>query len=270
MKDQYVGDINDYAKYAVLKSLRAHASLPLFVCWMLTANDSRPDGLRLGYLSRQAEYEPLDPPLFAALKSLVERGDRTVSAIAKCEILDGATFHDSILRDDPASRVVFFQELWDGLRETPSLVFFDPDNGLEVKSRPPGKPQSSKYLYWREVEATYRLGHSLVIYQHFPRRPRDLVRAEIFNAARICTGAEEAFAICSSFVGFVVIPQSAHAQGLLAGAGRVCSAWAPRLTLCVDPFGRNRASSVPRLPAEASESPSTPSLLADEPRATAS
>ncbi len=36
MKHQYVGDINDYRKYALLRALSAGGANRIGVCWMLT------------------------------------------------------------------------------------------------------------------------------------------------------------------------------------------------------------------------------------------
>ena len=38
MKDQYVGDISDFFKYALLRRIQA-AGGKLVVCWMLTESD---------------------------------------------------------------------------------------------------------------------------------------------------------------------------------------------------------------------------------------
>lgn len=44
MKDQYAGDINDYRKYGLLRTITESSDLSLAVCWMLTAPDGRRDG----------------------------------------------------------------------------------------------------------------------------------------------------------------------------------------------------------------------------------
>ena len=46
------------------------------------------------------------------------------------------------------------------------LVFLDPDNGIEVPSKPIGRKGSSKYVAWLETEALWQAGCSLLIYQH--------------------------------------------------------------------------------------------------------
>ncbi len=53
-----------------------------------------------------------------------------------------------------------------------SVLFFDPDNGIEVVSVQVGKRNSSKYIYWREIEDAYQKGHSVLVYQHFQRKER--------------------------------------------------------------------------------------------------
>ena len=49
------------------------------------------------------------------------------------------------------------------------VVFLDPDNGVEVRSRPYGRKDSSKYVYWREVKALAKAGRSVLVYQHYPQ-----------------------------------------------------------------------------------------------------
>ena len=53
-----------------------------------------------------------------------------------------------------------------------NLIFYDPDNGMEVKSRAKGNRNSSKYIYWDEVIHTFEAGHSVLVYQHFPHEKR--------------------------------------------------------------------------------------------------
>lgn len=51
-------------------------------------------------------------------------------------------------------------------------MFFDPNNGVEVKSVPRGAGDSPKFVFRDEVAATYGAGHSVLLYQHFPRQER--------------------------------------------------------------------------------------------------
>ena len=87
------------------------------------------------------------------------------------------------------------------------LVFFDPDNGIEVDSTKYGRRNSSKYLYWHEIERFWKAGHSLLIYQHFPRVPRQLF-IEAKARELICrTGALEVISFRTSHVVFLLVPQ---------------------------------------------------------------
>lgn len=49
MKHQYVGDINDYRKYALLRALSSGGTNQVGVCWMLTPDDGGADGAKLAY-----------------------------------------------------------------------------------------------------------------------------------------------------------------------------------------------------------------------------
>lgn len=46
------------------------------------------------------------------------------------------------------------------------LIFYDPDNGLEVQSRGKLHPKSFKYVYFDEVFEAFKQEKSVVIYQH--------------------------------------------------------------------------------------------------------
>ena len=57
--------------------------------------------------------------------------------------------------------------------EEVGMVFFDPDNGIEVKSVKYGNKNSSKYLYWNEIQQfAVSEKKDILIYQHFPRKNR--------------------------------------------------------------------------------------------------
>jgi hypothetical protein len=49
------------------------------------------------------------------------------------------------------------------------LVFFDPDNGLEVASVPKHHPKAGKYIYWVELLPFWLRGNALLVYHHLNR-----------------------------------------------------------------------------------------------------
>ena len=180
MKDQYVGDVNDYVKYALLRELACAHPGVLHVCWMRTPPDERRDGLRLGYFREPARFRCLDPVVFDSLGAIATARRRTVRAVQNSPILPGARFHHTLLGDATTERARYFGRLWSKVSDQ-DLVFFDPDNGMEVASVPAGRRGSCKYLFWNELERTLALGSSVLVYQHFPRVRHDLFIARMLD-----------------------------------------------------------------------------------------
>jgi hypothetical protein len=145
MKDQYVGDYNDFVKYALLHAILAQ-ELPLLVCWILTRDDGSTEGGKLGYLDKPSIFRPLDPAAFDTMADLVANGSRSVAAIEASGLLPDAGYFSRLLEDHSSSPSVFFRELW---RQPRSVVFFDPDNGLEIASKPRGRRDSAIHLLER-------------------------------------------------------------------------------------------------------------------------
>ena len=207
MKDQYFGDINDYRKYGLLRLLASVADTPLTVCWMLTPSDGRNDGSSVSYLLNPGRWRRFDPVLFDALRGAVHNGQRLGTATApRLRIFRHASFHASILSDNAPARVRYFDELT-ALSRTGGLLFFDPDNGMEVRSVPYGRRNSSKYLYWRELERFTASGHSVLIYQHFPRRERFGFMRHLAGEFIRRLNIRECLLFQSSRVVFVLLPR---------------------------------------------------------------
>ena len=184
MKNQYFGDINDYRKYGLLRAIVRCTGLRLLVTWMLTPDDGSTDGKLVSYLNEPSKWAHHDPVLFRGLKELLESGQqRQVRMIESSGILDNAGYFGSIVPDASVERSKWFNALRDEARSY-DFVFLDPDNGLEVKSKPYGGKNSSKFLYWREVESLWSSGHSLLIYQHFTREKRKTFIQRILTEIR--------------------------------------------------------------------------------------
>jgi len=173
VKHQYVGDINDYRKYALLRALSANGTNRIGVCWMLTPSDGSMDGNKLSYLSKPAQHRHFDPELFDILAHAAAEPDRRrLQTIEDSGAIPGAVYFNDMLPDNIPGRQAFFESCAASFDDT-VLVFFDPDNGLEV-SLPKGRKNSSKYLYLDEAAVFYEAGKSLLIYQHFPRIERTI------------------------------------------------------------------------------------------------
>jgi hypothetical protein len=109
-------------------------------------------------------------------------------------------------------------------RAQAALVFFDPDNGLEVASVARGKKGSSKYLYWDEVVDVCARERSAVLYQHF-RAESEVRTSTSCCGLRNSAWADEVFAIRSPRVAFVVLPARAHAERLQLRAADFAKRW---------------------------------------------
>jgi len=174
MKNQYFGDINDYKKYGLLRSIESASNLGLLVAWMLTPDDGSTDGEFVEYLGEPEKWEKYDSHLYEGLVRLMGSSkERSVTLIEESGILNGCSFFSEYVPDAKPGREAWFSSLINASKNR-DLVFLDPDNGLEVKSRPYGRKNSSKFLYWREVSDLWASGKSLLIYQHFIREKREV------------------------------------------------------------------------------------------------
>ena len=72
MKNQYFGDINDYRKYGLLRSLADGGSLKIGICWMLTPDDGRSHGSDTNYLDSPNGIDDCDSKLFRKLRQIVK------------------------------------------------------------------------------------------------------------------------------------------------------------------------------------------------------
>jgi hypothetical protein len=210
MKEQYVGDISDYRKYALLRALAGPGGLKPRVCWMLTPPDQRADGNKVQYLKRPEKWRGYDSPLFDLLKSVVDdQPSERLREIEQSGIVPGAGYFNDILPDDLTGRRRYFIDAAKKL-SVAALVFFDPDNGLEVPSNPKGRKGPSKYLYFDEVAGTYSAGHSVLIYQHFAREERDAYVARLGERLRQQAYDALLWEFRTSLVVFLLLAQPQH------------------------------------------------------------
>jgi hypothetical protein len=208
MKNQYFGDVNDYRKYGILRLLSDPHEIRLSVCWMLTDDDGRNDGRFVEYLSKPYYWRHYDPVLFDVLYDAVKvENIRNVEAAETKQLLTGASYHTAKLSDNLADRRQYFIEL-NQIRGGHNLIFFDQDNGLEVKSVKKGRSRSSKYLYWDEFDGSFAKGHSILVYQHFPRVKRDVFIANMAKEMMARSTAHAVIVFQTSYVAFFLVPQA--------------------------------------------------------------
>lgn len=180
MQNRYVGDIGDYGKYALLRSI-ARSSLILGVNWYLTPDERHnSDGKHISYL-KSGEYSAYDEELHGELKRIVAGSMRNVFSVQQSRILPESTiYYDDMLAFDLEPHYLkrrMIRGSWhkaalDRLSEC-EIAFLDPDNGLQVKSVSLTGKKGNKYIGLNELKDYYKLGKSIVFYNHRERKQEE-------------------------------------------------------------------------------------------------
>ena len=226
MKEQYLGDVSDYRKYALLRALTEGTGLSLGVCWMLTPDDSRSDGNKLEFLANPAKWRTFDPKLFDLLTGIVAKPEsRRLAAIEQNGMLGQQTvFFDQLLSDDGATRRIYFAEANRRLKKC-DLVFFDPDNGLEVASVPKGRKNSSKYLYFDEAAEIWESGVSMLIYQHYTRESRQAFEARLAGRLIAVLPSCQISMFATAHALFILAAQPRHVDRFNGASAEIAATW---------------------------------------------
>lgn len=193
MQNRYVGDVGDFAKFALLRAIARETNLRIAVIWYLYSDeDHNADGRHISYLRDQA-FAQLDPNLHSALARIIHKGRRSVRSIAASQILPpGTTFFSKLISDQEhrarisrtekaLSRAAWLKKAVAGATGH-ELVFLDPDNGLETASVQRHSPKSGKYAFWNELAEFWGNGHSLIVYHHLNRTATVVQQAEVLRA----------------------------------------------------------------------------------------
>jgi hypothetical protein len=231
MKNQYFGDVNDYQKYGLLRILGQDCRIRTGICWMLTAPDQRNDGRKVEYLLNPEKWRHHDRDLFEFLREkLVLRKIREVAAFETSGLLGTTTYFSDLLTDRKEERKSYFQRMLASFSDR-DLIFFDPDNGLEVRSTPLGRKNSAKYLYYEEVRDVYRTGKSVLIFQHFARENREMMIERLSNKIRTETGARTVLSYRTSNVAYILLSQPKHVRHFRARNLTIAETWGERITV---------------------------------------
>ena len=249
MQNRYVGDIGDFGKYGLLRSLCSpHAAtgspqLSLGVVWYLVPDETgNADGNYIQYLQPSPRtwtfYRSCDPQLYDELRGLVLRTERYVSAVRQAEVLPtGPVFYEAPLAFEgmPSAGPLAMglrlahRSRWvhDGVEAMTGrdVVFIDPDNGLEVPSTARCHKRGPKYCFFDELSPYLRRGQSLILYQHIGRNRAAAKQIE----DRLSQINERLEGIASPFAllfhrgtsrAFLIVPSQSHNRVLFAKALR--------------------------------------------------
>ncbi len=166
MQNRYVGDVGDFGKYGLLRTLTVDCSLG--VVWYLTLDEgNNADGKHVSYLvpsaTNRARYRNCDPDLYDRLGKIVHDKARSVKSVRQRGILrTGTGFYDKVLTYDGMPSIglgaknarLKYRRHWveQALHATQhcDIVFLDPDNGFESGTKRHGGIVSSSRLpqFW--------------------------------------------------------------------------------------------------------------------------
>lgn len=171
MNNKYFGNINDFYKYSLLRTFCDAGNSTLGVCWMLTPDDGESNPDRFDYLDRR-EMRANDPYVFDRMDDLAASGENgSIELVREWSLLPNALTFDRRLPIPQLERRGYFSQSRKHLAEC-SIVFFDPDIGIENPSLGVGSSRAIQYLFWAEAAAAFEQGHSLILYQQYPRVER--------------------------------------------------------------------------------------------------
>jgi hypothetical protein len=181
MKNKYVGDYNDYCKYMLISQINAAFNCKTLFVWMLTKDIDDLDGNKIKYL-KDERNRVYNSEIFDLLKGIVSKREpnsfdiSNIKTLENSTVFSGNTFINDILNDDKNVRQKYFEKVHQKMSGC-ELIFFDPDNGTEITTCKKGQKNSSKYIYWDELQEIGKNNKSILVYQHF-RREDHIVFAE--------------------------------------------------------------------------------------------
>jgi hypothetical protein len=155
MQNRYVGDIGDYLKLSILRTLSPGYRLGV-AWWLFTDETHNGDGRHVGYLKRPDLWRHLDPELFDALRHVVLSGQRNVRALRAPGLIPGAIYADDVIpTGGPIAQRLSARRAWlAGVQralEQANVLFLDPDNGLEPAGFRPTALKSGKSIMLTEL-----------------------------------------------------------------------------------------------------------------------
>ena len=187
MKNQYFGDVRDLFKYDLIQHLISNIDClkQLFFVAMLTPDDNSKEGNKVSFNKAKAGYNNTQLVNFLYDALVTERKLNKIISYFKSHNIKTELIEEIF---DHNQRKEYFQNITKGSLDK-SIIFFDPDNGLEVKNN------NEKHLLFDELKMVINNMDDdsvVMIYQHFPRVKRlqyiELRKKEIVhNTKTQCT-----------------------------------------------------------------------------------
>lgn len=166
MKNQYFGDNKDLFNYDLIQEIMGAGLVEhLTFVPMLTPDDSKGYGKKYDRSKARAGFKNRE--LMGFLDDCIRKGERDIRQVEGYFTGHGIemTLYAKDTYFTQKNRGQYFAGIAGGLLQD-SLVFVDPDTGLEVK-----KPGKGHVLFSEVKELYQRMNNSsiLMLFQHFPR-----------------------------------------------------------------------------------------------------
>lgn len=239
VQDGYAGDIGDFGKFALLRTIARTAGLRIGLHWCLTSAGTRAnDGRHTRYLSSRAgreRYRSRDPDLYDALARIVGAGTRSVARLEEAGLLPTSAVYfserldyDGLSRDERRT----LRERWRARAASAfracDLLLLDADNGLAVPSVSATALTAPKYVYHEDLER-YRSDQTIAVYQHVARSgsAEEQLRRKLRSLSAVRPGSAP-FAIRhrrGTSRAYLFLPALAHVGGLRRAVARLLDDW---------------------------------------------
>lgn len=135
---------------------------------MKTSDDGGTDGKHVTYLKSPQLWRSHEPDIFDFINTKISSGKRLLLHIEKSNHCKGIDFISKNIENLKIRNDILRNSC---LKSNSDVIFFDPDNGIEVASA--NKKSIHKYVTWNEIIQTVNSGKSVLIYQHFSRSNRE-------------------------------------------------------------------------------------------------
>lgn len=224
MQNKYVGDESDFAKYYLLINLYRNDFI-LGINWCMVEDEDNNDGKRISYLKNN-KFHSIDGNLIQKINAIIDNDCRNIGSIQQSEIFHSNTLYFSEIIPFETERFLWHESSLKYL-ETCDIIFYDPDNGLEVKSIGKLHPNAKKYIYYDEIREAFRKGKSLVIYQHSNRSANSEIQIEtrIQQLINCLSISKKEIRVVHSQMGsgryFIIIKQNNHSVQLDANLNQM-------------------------------------------------
>lgn len=167
MQHRYVGDIGDFSKFYMLRSLFGNKKIG--INWFLYPNESHnSDGKYIDF-SYSSDYG------ISGVLNMLSSTNRNIYALEEQmqKIFSNITFYSKgveSLKRRREHREAWFKESLKFLQDR-EVAVVAPDNGIEVKSVTKGSKRAGKYIFYDEIKEILKLENidTLVLYQHYQR-----------------------------------------------------------------------------------------------------